>query len=126
MAVIKTLEYRLAEFEVKVISNAIMSDTNEVEATVIAKAIKKAFPNGGIVINTASSSYNKYLFKSLYNESLTYENGYDIFNIFLTEKDVQSYGVDTNVYIVILFIICIVNWIIFNWLLFQCREFRCS
>lgn len=108
-ALIQTLEYRLKEFEVRIISNAIMSDLNEEEGGVIAKSIKKAFPDGGIVINTASSAYNKYFFKALFNENITYEDGYEIYNVFLTEKDVQTYGIDTNVYIII-----IIYYIYFN------------
>lgn len=75
-----------------------MSDINLFEGTVIAKAIKESFPNGGIVINTASSGYNKYFFKALDNENITFDKGYEIYNVFLTEKDVQAYKVDTNVY----------------------------
>lgn len=90
---------KFEEYEINIDSLAYMSDINLFEGTVIAKAIKKSFPNGGIVINTASSGYNKYLFKALENENIIYDKGYEIYNVFLTEKDVQAYEADTNVYL---------------------------
>lgn len=96
---------RLDEYDIKVDSQAIMAGSTFEDAVVIANSIVETYKNGGFIINTATSFYNKELFKAFYEQDITDDHGYTIFNVFLSEHDIAEYGTGNNYVLFILFIV---------------------
>lgn len=97
MALLDLLKIRLTEYEIFIESYAMLASTDLTNGIVIAKAIKKSYPDGGYIINSASSAYNQYLFEAFNIEGINETSGYYVYNVFLSEQDVTFFN--ANVYI---------------------------
>lgn len=92
VALLDLLKIRFSEYEIYIESQAIMADTDLENGIVIAKAIKESYPDGGYIINAASSKYNQHLFDAFNIEGINETSGYYVYNVFLSEQDVTFFS----------------------------------
>ena len=62
-------------------------------APIIAK-IKKALPDGGVIINTLNGDQNVAFFKQIQDAGITPDNGYYVMSYSIAEEEISTIGSD--------------------------------
>ena len=62
------------------------------EVSPIITKIKKALPNGGVIINTLNGDQNVAFFKQIQEEGLTPDNGYYVMSYSIAEEEISTIG----------------------------------
>ena len=75
----------------KVVGEDYLPLGNTEVAPIIAK-IKKAMPNGGVIINTLNGDQNVAFFKQIQDAGLTPENGYYVMSYSIAEEEISTIG----------------------------------